>query len=244
LCDLNIKGALVKPEQVFAAENYRSYLSESRKFFEKHSEGMVSQNHYQHNLEPSFWTNMVSPVMQKPELFEGELGFEYGCGAGRNLVNLSVAGPFKRVDGIDISKSNAISSQSFVDGKVGLGRSICLEGNGYSCLPFPDNTYMWVISHQVFIHIPNRNIRQSILLDFHRILKPGGSAVVHFKTMTSSVPYEANFNKFPMNVTVENSDMDFIRQDFLGAGFTSVSIQVGENYYDGKLEIYVTASKG
>ena len=230
-------------EQEAASVEFKNYLTAAREFFEKHSQGMVIDNHYQHNLEPSFWKFMIEPVLSNPSRFEGELGFEYGCGAGRNLLNLLVAGPFARVDGIDISKSNARNSMRFIEDNLGKGRTIVTQGNGYSCHPFPSNSYMFVISHQVFIHIPNRKIRKSILLDLVRILKPGGMAVIHFKTMSSAVGYEENHDRFPKNVTVSIADKNLLLEDFLSVGFAEVKIEACSNYVDGKPEFYVVAEK-
>lgn len=226
-----------------AAHAFSGYLRAAEAHFQKHSQGMTKRNHYQHNLEPDFWRHMILPLLSEPEKYRGSLAMEYGCGAGRNLVNLLTAAPILRADGIDISKDNAINSQAFVDLKFGSGKSICLEGNGWSCLPFPSNSYLWIISHQVFIHIPNRSIRLSILIDFHRTLKVGGSAVVHFKAMDGSVPYLTDHDSFPKNVTVTESDIPLIHEDFEIAGFTDVRVETGKNFVDGGLEIWVTAVK-
>jgi SAM-dependent methyltransferase len=230
-------------QQKESSIKYKNYLINARKFFEKHSDGMIRENHYNHNLEPNFWKYMVEPVLENPNQYEDKLGFEFGCGAGRNLVNLLVAGNFLRVDGIDISKGNAVNAQNFVDVKIGLGKSIVLEGNGYTCLPFPSESYSFAISHQVFIHIPNREIRLSILKDLFRILVNDGTLVVHFKDMGSSVPYVENWNEFPMNVTVLQDDLSLIKSDFKQAGFSHVNVFEETNWVDGKLEVFVEAKK-
>lgn len=230
-------------QQIGSSIQYKSYLIRARKFFEKHSDGMVVENHYNHNLEPNFWRHMIDPVLDNRVKYEGSLGFEFGCGAGRNLVNLLVAGNFARVDGVDISKSNATNVQKFVDQKVGMGKSIVLEGNGYSCLPFPSKSYSFAISHQVFIHIPVRDIRLSILKDLCRILKPKGTVVIHFKDMSSSVHYDENHNDFPMNLTITKDDFPLVRSDFAEAGFSDISLFEETNWVDNNLEIFVVAKK-
>lgn len=230
-------------QQRESSAEYKNYLINARNFFEKHSDGMLIENHYNHNLEPNFWKYIVDPVLENSSQYKGKFGFEFGCGAGRNLVNLLVTGNFARVDGIDISKGNAVNAQNFVDLKIGSGKSIVLEGNGYTCLPFPSETYSFAISHQVFIHIPNREIRLSILKDLYRILVNDGTLVVHFKDMGSSVPYVENWNEFPMNVTVSKDDLSLIKSDFKKAGFSHVSIFEEINWVDGKLEVFVEAKK-
>jgi len=230
-------------QQVETVIKYRKYLLEAKSFFEKHSQGMVAENHYNHNMEPNFWIFMINPVLEAQVKYQGKLALEVGCGAGRNLVNLLVAGNFQRVDGLDISKTNALNSQKFVDSKIGIGRTVCLEGNGYTCLPFPSDSYSWVISHQVFIHIPNREIRFSLLKDIFRLLTIGGRTVIHFKTMGSAVSYDANHDSFPMNVTVSKEDFDAIVYDFEEAGFSNVNLSLSSNWVDQKSEIFVSSEK-
>ena len=219
----------------------KSYLIESKRFFQKHSSGMVAQNHTQHDIEPRFWEEMFFNIGDLTDA-SSNLALEFGCGAGRNLVNLLSFGQFKRADGIDISGDNARNAQSYVESRF-PGRSICLEGNGWSCLPLPTNTYSLILSHQVFIHIPNRSVRLLILTDMVRVLKSGGKAIIHFKSMTSAVPWEADHNKFPRNLDVTPDDLPLILKDFQAAGFEQVEVSEGENFYDGGYEIFVHATK-
>ena len=222
-------------------KRYRGYLQSAEAFFQKIAKGMTQRNHYQHNLEPDFWKYMMSDLLETPDLFRDTLTLEYGCGAGRNLVSMLSLAPIRRADGIDISKDNAANSQAFVESKFGKGRSICLQGNGYSCLPFASETYSFIMSHQVFIHIPNREIRKEILKDFVRVLRPGGIAVVGFKTMTQAVGYADNYASFPKNVTIVPADKELIDFDFREAGFSDVAIHEGANFVDSKLEFWVRA---
>lgn len=223
-----------------AAINNKEYLKSAKDFFERNSSEMKKLNHIQHNLEPNFWKYMVIPYKNS----NGNYGLEYGCGAGRNLVNLLEHCGFKRVDGIDISKTNCNNSMDYVESIYkGHKKSRVFEGNGYSCYPLKDSFYSLVVSHQVFIHIPNRMIRNSILTDIYRVLAPGGKVVVHYKSMTSSVAYNVNSNKFPLNVTIIQDDFDSITSDFIDCGFSNITINKEKNYYDGNLEVFITGTK-
>jgi SAM-dependent methyltransferase len=194
------------------AYKYKKYLIECKKFFQNTAAEMTKVNHYNHNLEPNFWKFMMRDLLSNPKFFENTLGFEYGSGAGRNLVNMLVAAPFKRVDGIDVSKDCASNSSNFVKEKIGEGRSVVLEGDGYTCRPFQSNQYSFLISHQVFIHIPNYEIRKCIYLEIFRILIDGGIFIAHYKTMGNSVSHLETYNNFPKNFTkkffYENADLD------------------------------------
>ena len=105
---------------------------------------MKKLDHSQHNQEHNFWKHMMIPYKN----CYGKYALEYGCGAGRNLVNLLEYCGFDRVDGIDISKRNCINSTDYVESIFrGLNNSRCFEGNGYSCFPLRDSLYSLVISH-------------------------------------------------------------------------------------------------
>jgi ubiquinone/menaquinone biosynthesis C-methylase UbiE len=96
--------------QVEISKKYLKYLQSAKDFFERSSSEMKKKNHNQHQLEPNFWKYMLIPYQNN----EGNYAMEYGCGAGRNLVNLIEYCGFERVDGIDISKSNCINSMNYV----------------------------------------------------------------------------------------------------------------------------------
>lgn len=50
-------------QQISSSIQYKSYLISARKFFEKRSDEMVVENHYNHNLEPNFWKHMIDLVI-------------------------------------------------------------------------------------------------------------------------------------------------------------------------------------
>jgi SAM-dependent methyltransferase len=206
---------------------------------------MTEINHTHHNLEPNYWDIMLKDISDPNSGFytKGTAALEYGCGAGRNLVNMALLGQFSRVDGIDISKDNASNSSLFVEQRLSsIGISTCcVEGDGYSCLPLPPNFYTFVMSDQVFIHIPNYEIRALIIRDIIRILVKGGVFVVHFITIADSVEYYFNFNGFPKNVSPSSSEQ--LLTDFSSYGFASVTVYESTNFYNGLPEWYVRCVK-
>lgn len=125
-------GQVMNNPLIEASIKYREYLKSAKLFFERTSSEMKKLNHHQHDLEPNFWKYMVIPYQNN----QGSFAFEFGCGAGRNLVNLLEHCGFDRVDGVDISKSNCINSMDYVESIYkGLDKSRCFEINGYSCYP-------------------------------------------------------------------------------------------------------------
>ena len=225
------------------AKDNKNYLQKAKQFFQKHSEKMVEINHYHHNMEPNYWNYMLGDLMRENGIFKGGAALEYGCGAGRNLVNMGILGGFSRVDGIDISKNNAINAQNFGNLKLNsYGVKItCLEGDGYTCLPFRSEDYDFIMSHQVFIHIPNYEVRKSIILEIKRLLKTGGVFVCHFMTIDDSVGYHDNHLSFPKNVQPEGGKQ--LEEDFRMYGFSDIKVFETENFVNRKPEWYVRCVK-
>ena len=96
-----------------AAKEGKEYLIASKKVFQRDSHKMAEINHYQHNMEPNFWNIMLKDLQNNNE-FIGKSCLEYGCGAGRNLVNMSILGGFTRADGIKHGDSFFLSLLSIV----------------------------------------------------------------------------------------------------------------------------------
>lgn len=225
------------------ANNNQGYLKKAKAFFQKHSQKMIAENHYHHNMEPNYWNYMLEDLLSKPGCFSGGASLEYGCGAGRNLVNMGVLGEFSRVDGIDISKGNAINAQEFANLKLKSFnvKVTCLEGDGYTCLPLRSSFYDFVMSHQVFIHIPNYEIRQNIIYDIKRVLKSNGVFICHFMTIGDSVGYYDNHLSFPKNVQPEGKEQ--LAEDFGLYDFSEVKVTEVTNFVNGKPEWYVRCVK-
>lgn len=227
------------------ASKYRAYLSLAKQHFQRHAAGMTELNHSQHNLEPDYWDILLRDLTDPASTLQtaGRAALEYGCGAGRNLVNMALLGQFARVDGIDISKDNASNSQLFAAQKLSsIGvTSCCVEGDGFSCYPLPSNFYTFVMSDQVFIHIPNYEIRALIIKDIHRVLAAGGVFVAHFISIGDSVGYYENHNHFPKNMMPASRQQ--LHDDFSTYGFSSVTVTESINFYNNLPDWYVRCVK-
>ena len=225
------------------ARRNKAYLRGAKEFFQKHSHKMTAENHYQHNIEPNYWRYMFEDLVSNPEGFRDGAALEYGCGAGRNLVNMGVLGGFERVDGLDIAKDNALNAQQFASLKLGSYNTkvMCLEGDGYTCLPLRSDSYDFVMSHQVFIHIPNYEVRGHIIREIRRVLKSGGVFVCHFMTVGDSVGYFDNHLSFPKNVQPEGAGQ--LEEDFETYGFSEIKVSEVTNFVNEKPEWYVRCVK-
>jgi ubiquinone/menaquinone biosynthesis C-methylase UbiE len=91
-----------------------------------------------------------------------------GCGAGIP-ISLMLSKRFK-VTGVDFSEAQIeLARQNVPDATF-----LCED---MTQLDFPDNTFDGITSYYAIIHIP-REEHQALLANFHRMLKPGGLALL------------------------------------------------------------------
>ncbi len=110
------------------------------------------------------------PTVMGFDRYPGKRLLEVGCGMGTDLVQFARAG--SRVCGTDLTvRSLEIARQQFAVGG--------LSGQFLSCdaeaLPFPDASFDVVYSNGVLHHTPDT---AKAVAEIHRVLKPGGTAIV------------------------------------------------------------------
>ena len=91
-----------------------------------------------------------------------------GCGAGIPISQM-LSEQF-HVTGIDFSEAQIALAKKHVPN----GNFICQD---MTMLDFPENSFDGICSYYAIIHIP-REHHQPLLVNFHRILKPGGFALL------------------------------------------------------------------
>lgn len=100
----------------------------------------------------------------------GKVALEYGCGPARNIIRFKDR--FARVDGVDIAETNL---KKAVENLTANG---IRDYNLYHCdgktIPVRDSIYDVVFSVICLQHIASHTIRQSIMKDVYRVLKPEG----------------------------------------------------------------------
>jgi hypothetical protein len=72
-------------------------------------------------------------------------------------------------------------------------------------------------------------------------MKSGGIFVTHFKTISDSVGYFENYNKFPKNI--QPSCTQEILDDFAQFKFSDLKVFEVDNFFDGKPEWFVRCVK-
>jgi len=132
--------------------------------------------------------------------YSGKYVLDLGCGTG--VCTYDLAKRAKKVVGVDIStwaiekaKANPIAEKLNVDFVVGDAENI----------PFPDNTFDVVVNTALLQYFDEP---QKVINEIHRVLKPGGVAVVevplkygfyHFKSLIAFLTSKGDVGDEPVN---------------------------------------------
>ncbi len=96
---------------------------------------------------------------------------DIGCGVGKVMLNLKLAGAVQNVYGIDISQG-MLKECSNNAGKLGI-KTHLLQGD-VELMPYHNNSFDMVIGHAFLHHIPEVEL---VFSEVFRILKPGGICI-------------------------------------------------------------------
>ena len=202
------------------------FLKNQKEAFERDSHLMPLANHEEHNQDVDYWTLLLEMPLRSPDKFANTRALDFGCGCGRNLLNLALLAPFAGVDGVDISPSNVAYAQKWIRQRIpDHNQSRVWETDGNNLGPgVEDGTYSFIMSHVVFQHIGNYHVRRSILKDMYRALEPGGMISIHFLDLIEkSVGYYQN--SYVGNVNCRVGNPMFIYRDLEDIGFKFISIK-------------------
>ena len=125
---------------------------------------------------------IIEGVSKYVTLPEGGKGLDVGCGSGALTIAVAKRNPQAEMVGIDrwgteyASYSRTLCEENAKAEGVGNHTSF-VKGNALK-LEFPDETFDAVTSNYVYHNIPSCD-RQSILLETLRVLKKGGTFVIH-----------------------------------------------------------------
>jgi 2-polyprenyl-3-methyl-5-hydroxy-6-metoxy-1,4-benzoquinol methylase len=216
------------------------YLKIYKDTFESHHSGMTVDNHHAHNPDPEYWNILLGEVKDNPTKWEGKNAFDFGCGCGRNLYNLSTLANWANIDGCDISPSNAgYAKEWFNEKNTTNAQSTTWENNGIDIQTIP-HKYDFIMSHIVFQHISNYDVRFNIITDMFNSLNEGGLCSLHFMDLGESAPYQESNMEYK-NCRVENEQ--HLVDDFNKIGFTNVRISTGRDYLTGVKAYYIKGEK-
>lgn len=151
-------------------DSNNKYTKMQKLQYENGADGMNEANHQGHNANPDYWNILLAGVKEHPEW----VCFDFGCGCGRNVINLLKLG-VSQADGGDISQGNLNHTKENIEKEFGTSersKLYLLDGVGINGVP--SDTYDFVMSTIVLQHICVYDIRFAILKDKYRTLKKGG----------------------------------------------------------------------
>jgi len=218
------------------------YLSRYKKEFEDTHHLMIVNNHHVHNPDPEYWGKLLNDVRDNAERWKGKRALDFGCGCGRNLYNLTTLAEWEQIDGCDISPSNASYAKQYFD-KNNKTSAKCKtwESPGNTIQPAEENYYDFIMSHIVFQHISNYDVRFSIMSDMYRSMRDGGLCSLHFMDMITASSYFENSLDYK-NCVVDNPQ--YLIDDFIKIGFKDVTCETGNGVgYGGYTTYYIKGTK-
>jgi ubiquinone/menaquinone biosynthesis C-methylase UbiE len=132
--------------------------------------------------------------------YKGKNLLEVGCGAGIDLVRFASGGA--KVKGIDLSKTAiALASKNFEQSEKTADIRVM---NG-ECMQFADNTFDVVYAHGVLQYTADT---EKMIAEIHRVLKPGGEAIMMVYNKYSWLNLMRNMT----NVPLEHEDAPVLKK--------------------------------
>jgi SAM-dependent methyltransferase len=122
------------------------------------------------------WGNLENSSLKKERILD------FGCGLGR-LARFWLE-HFKEYIGCDISESMISRAKEVNDSRA----KFFLSGDDLSI--FPEDHFDFIYSGIVLQHLPNRKFIETYILEFKRVLRPGGALVFQ---LPSRIPFRYRF---------------------------------------------------
>jgi len=223
----------------------QEYIKQSKDFFNDAHHGMSITNHSEHNHHSDYWNILLADPKNNPEKWKNKNALDFGCGCGRNILNLIKLCEWKNVDGCDICLRNAEFSKKYVtDNKKSNANTTTWENDGVSINSMdgylPNKKYDFIMSTIVFEHIAPYSVRRSILESIYENLEIGGLFSLSLSNLTSGVDYYNEKFLFPGNTKINNHAA--IEKDFDDIGYKNINIITGDTFQNRDWS-YITGSK-
>jgi SAM-dependent methyltransferase len=229
------------------SENLESYRASLESFYKS-----GTSNHLEHNENPDYFDVLLKEVTSAPKNWEDKVALDFGCGKGRNVVNLFDLAKWKKVDGVDISKDNInYCNENYKDLK-----STFYKNSGSDLSDISSNFYDFVMSTIVFQHIPVREVRVNLKKEIYRTLKCGGifsfqmghgKQILKSKNHSSYLDnaYSANGSNGMCDVQITPETEKDLIKDLEEIGFENIEFFVKPSFSDDSHEnwIYVSCKK-
>ncbi len=202
------------------------YARMQKDYYETNSHLMI-ENHRVHDRNPDYKGILLDPIFK----MKGGFALDFGCGHGRNVLNLLIENIFDRVDGVDISAKNTeYATTNITTSGVDSSKFNMMVNTGLDVSVLPSDEYSFVMSTIVLQHICCYNIRFKIFEDLYRSMKQEG--VLSFQMgfgndhMNTAGYFDNAYNATKTNslhdVRVENEDQ--VVDDLIKIGFKEENI--------------------
>src|SRR5438552_4145823 len=111
---------------------------------------------------------------------ESEILLDAGCGTGVNILRLHSC--VKKIVGIDYAQGSLDRCKKAIQTQKITNAQVCVAS--VTSLPLPDNCVSKIVCLSVFQYLDDNEVRQA-LKEFARVLRPGGTLILHVKNLSS-----------------------------------------------------------
>lgn len=227
------------------------YTKMQKAFYDKDkAKQMAETNHEHHNLNTDYWSCLLRAIKDDPDKWDNKTALDFGCGTGRNIINLWSLACWGRMDGVDISKYNLIEASKILkESGIPPQRFNLYQNNGIDLQELKSNEYDFVMSTIALQHIAVYEIRYNLLSEMFRTMKKGGVLSIQMgygrgygKAEYYENAYDAKGTNTKHDVIVPTAKC--IYSDLIKIGFKDTTHQIMPPFSDGHPKwIYVQAVK-
>lgn len=210
-----------------------------KRYYENETPNMVNKGgpggHRQHDPNPDYWGVLLADLTTGD--WSDKVALDFGCGCGRNVLNILQKINIKEVHGCDISSQNIRYCENYLAAN-GQSKFKFFTVNGVELDGLDSNFYDFVFSTITFQHISVYSIRDSIQRDIVRVLKPGGIFSLQM-AFGPGHPHPSEYYRDWYDCPGTNSGFDvqildenILKTHLLECGFGSVSTVVRSAWED------------
>jgi ubiquinone/menaquinone biosynthesis C-methylase UbiE len=223
------------------------YIKMQKDFYEAETPRMSEVNHRHHDANPDYWNILLGPLSEGD--WTNKKVLDFGCGCGRNVMNMLGRFNVKEAHGCDISRSNIeycktlLTSQNYKNFKF-------FVTNGNDLGSAEDNHYDYIMSTIVLQHICVYSVRRKILESMYKALAPNGIVSIQMGYGVDH-PNAEEYYVDAVHATSTNSGHDVkvtnasqLIKDFEEIGFENIETSIRPSFSDGHNQwIFVKATK-
>lgn len=223
------------------------YTNMQLSYYDETAHIMNQENHSVHNKNPDYWSLLLSPFAEGD--WKDKKALDFGCGCGRNVINVLNTYDVGEMHGCDLSKNNiSFCNENLEKSKHDNYKFFITDGKSVG--EVADSTYDAIISTIVLQHICVYDIRKSILTDMYRALADDGILCIQMGYGDAHPNgrdyydnyYEAEGTNSACDVMVTDSSQ--IVGDLEEIGFVDIEYEISHSFTDYHKEwIYVKAKK-